>query len=35
MPIIILATNIYNIIYKYPYETPKYLVFKGRYEEAR
>ena len=32
MPVLILGANIYNIIYKYPYETPKYLVFKGRYD---
>jgi hypothetical protein len=35
MPMFFIALQIYNFVYKYPYETPKYLISKGRTEEAR
>jgi hypothetical protein len=34
-PLIFLGLQSYNFIYRYPYETPKFLLEKGRKEEAR
>lgn len=34
-PIFFLGLHSYQFIYSYPYETPKYLLEKGRKEEAR
>mgnify|MGYP000527759735 CR=1 FL=1 len=30
MPVIILSVQCYNIHYKYPYDTPKYLIYHGK-----